>query len=272
MSQKLEVRFSSRLQAIDALHSWYTCPKDKKIVQPFRVQENKTWGSYWTLACAHRFKSLRELEKVDAVEGGHNAEVFLTFETRDRDGTQSGHMTQWGRSFLLQYYQMLSNLMGYKIGITPSNGATQAKDTTNTLRTFQLGSSGNAYQTLACMDASGSGTYGMQVGTSATANTATQDLLNTLIANGAGAGQLSYGSMGMTQPAGSAPCSYTFTRTLTNNSGGDITINEAGLVLAGNDSGSAQRNYMIIRDVTGAVTVVNTANTTGTYTLSYTIA
>lgn len=126
-------------------------------------------------------------------------------------------------------------------------------------------------QAMPTQAAAGDNTYGIQAGTGNAANTASTSGLSTLIANGGGASQLNYGSMGFTLPAGSAPESMTFTRTLNNVSGGTINITELGLVVhAAPNSGPF--NFMIIRDVVSAISVLNGANTTITGTMQYTIS
>jgi hypothetical protein len=181
-------------------------------------------------------------------------------------------MTQWGRSFLLNYYKALGYFQGFKLGVAGSALLNTITDITNTSQTFAVGGSGTFDTAMASQNVAGVATYGMEVGTGSSANVAGTIQLGTLIANGNGAGQLAYGSMGITQPAGSAPLSYTFTRTFTNNSGGTITINEAGLAFAGQNTVGGEIDYLVIRDLTGGVAVLNGANTTGTYTLSYTIS
>jgi hypothetical protein len=123
------------------------------------------------------------------------------------------------------------------------------------------------YNYLATQEAAGGGVYGIIAGTGSTANAAGTHGLATPIANGTGSGQISYGSMGITQPSGSAPLSMTFTRTLTNNSGGTITITELMLACL-----YYNQYFAITRDVFAGLAVLNGNNITFTVTIGYTIA
>jgi len=175
-----------------------------------------------------------------------------------------------GHSFLTQYYQIIQVLMNqtYNVGFSTAN----VNDTSNTPRAL-YNSAGIPAAVMATLAAAGDANSGIQVGTGNAANTGATFGLTALIATGSGAGQLNYGGEATTAPSGSAPLSFTHTRTLTNNSGGSIIIAEVGLVVHGQDSGSGSRFFMIIRDVLGvAVTVLNGNNVTFTLTMSYTIS
>lgn len=82
------------------------------------------------------------------------------------------------------------------------------------------------------MDAgAGVTTYGIVVGSGSSAVTVSDYQLGTLIAHGTGAGQLTYGAVEL--PANftisGSDAYFRFSRTLTNGSGGNVTINEIGL-------------------------------------------
>lgn len=202
---------------------------------------------------------------------GHNQETHLTFETFDYSGEQTEQFTQWGRSFLLQYYLFTSSVQNTAYGT--GAGVIAIKDTANVARSIPIATS--ASSALMCIAAPvATTTYGLVVGTDTTANTATQVALNTLIANGVGAGQLSYGVTALSSASGSTPCQYTMARNLANGSAAPIIVNEAGVYFSGAYAGPTQDYWAIIRDVNsgGLVTINNGSNTTGTYTLSYTIS
>ena len=75
-------------------------------------------------------------------------------------------------------------------------------------------------------------TKGIVVGTGTNAVAGTDYALQTLIADGTGAGQLDYGLEAYSTPTASATLvSFTHTRTFTNNSGGSITIQEVGFYI-----------------------------------------
>jgi hypothetical protein len=271
-------QFHTRTEAITELHQWYICPECGTFTQPYRIKEtapplSKTFTRTYTLACMHKFDTLPRRSRIfKAIQGGHCAEIFLTFETKEQDGHQSEHMTQWGRSFLQQYYQYLNMAQNGTYNVN-GVGTVAVEDTGGTDRTFTNNLKNSGANTIfATLALATDNTYGIQVGTDATANILDQVSLNTLIANGAAATQLGYGSMGITAVSISTPVSYTWTRTLTNTSGAGITIQEAGMVFAAKDDAPGQRLLMMIRDLTGGVVVNNLANTTGTYTMSYTVA
>jgi hypothetical protein len=194
----------------------------------------------------------------------------IEFITRDVKGKVLSRVEHECHSFLTQYYQMMYVVTSPAYAVA---GATQAiNDTGAASRNFQV--SAAAIRFFFCtQNGAASNVYGIQVGTGNAANTAATSGLQTLIADGVAATQLNYGAMGITVPSGSAPLSFTFTRTFTNNSGGTINVTEAGLVIAASDTAGTQRNVMIIRDTGfGTVAILDGANSTATYTLSYTIA
>jgi hypothetical protein len=156
----------------------------------------------------------------------------------------------------------------YNVGYTTAN----VLDTGGVSRAL-YNSAGIPSAVAATLAAAGDPNSGIQAGTGNTANAAGTFGLAALIATGSGAGQLNYGSEGITLPSGSAPLSFTHTRTFTNNSGGTIVIAEVGLVVHGQDSASGSRFFMVVRDVLGAtVSVLNGNNVTFTLTMSYTIS
>ena len=110
--------------------------------------------------------------------------------------------------------------------------------------------------------------YGIVVGTGTTAVAITQTKLVAQIGHGNGAGQLYHQAMGLSALTVSAPDAYfTVQRTLNNNSGADITIEEVGLYV------STQTNLwkiMFARDVTGGILVANAKSFVGQYTFKVT--
>lgn len=112
--------------------------------------------------------------------------------------------------------------------------------------------------------------YGAVVGTGNTAVTISDYQLDSLIAEGGGGGQLNYGSCSVAAAVVSAPnCGFTVSRTMTNNSGGDITIREAGVYFRMRSS--AFYYFCGARDVLGAPhTVLDTDTVSVQYTLQVT--
>ena len=190
----------------------------------------------------------------------------IGFDSKGRETDR----THWvGHSFLTQYYQVLFVYERSAYGSTVSTpGIFDTSGVSQTLINNPGG--GNIMSTQAGV---GLNTYGIQVGTGAGANTGATSALTTLVANGVAGGQLSYGAMGITFPTGTAPLSYTFTRTLTNASGADIILSEIGLTYAMANVATAEVYVMCIRDVLSpTVTVSNGGFRTFTGTKQYTIA
>ena len=94
-------------------------------------------------------------------------------------------------------------------------------------------------------------TFGTVVGTGNTAPTINDYVMETPIAHGAGAGQLQYGAVSWGAPSSDASVSqFTITRNFANGSGGDITVNEIGLIM-NSQYGDVELNYLTVRDVVG---------------------
>ena len=99
-------------------------------------------------------------------------------------------------------------------------------------------------------------TYGTQVGTGTTAVLPTQTALVTLIAEGVAASQLNYGATTIAVvAAGSTEVTMDITRSFANNSGGSINVQEVGLAVTSPNSIGTQHRFLVVRDLTGAVSV-----------------
>ena len=113
--------------------------------------------------------------------------------------------------------------------------------------------------------ASGDDNFGIQVGTGTNAVSINDNALQTKIVHGTATGQLQYG--GVTFGATScdtSKCECTITRDFANGSGGDITVNELGLVLQMIDVTS--KNILVARDVvSGGIAVANGQTLTVNY-------
>jgi hypothetical protein len=106
-------------------------------------------------------------------------------------------------------------------------------------------------------------------GTGTNAVTMTDYALQTLITHGSGAGQLSYGATTFGPPTTSGKTRYfEFQRSLMNNSGGDITVNEIGIYIYPT---SQSYYYMFLRDVlSSGITLSNGQALTIRYRVSVT--
>ncbi|MGI0012840.1 MAG: hypothetical protein ACREBU_05260 [Nitrososphaera sp.] len=111
--------------------------------------------------------------------------------------------------------------------------------------------------------------FGIQVGTGVAGVALADFSLATLIAEGIGVGQLNYGAMSILAPLtiGSTR-RFTAARTLTNNSGASITVNEVGFVVQA--VGAGTWNFLIERTLL-TFAIPNLATATVTYTISVTV-
>lgn len=102
------------------------------------------------------------------------------------------------------------------------------------------------------MTAGSEDTQSIVVGSGSTPVTISDYQLETQIANGLGAGQLSHQAATVNASVVSAPnCGFIVERAFVNNSGGDITARE-GAIYVGVRLGAGYNNAMVVRDVFGA--------------------
>ena len=153
-----------------------------------------------------------------------NIKMFVQFSETDIDGNiiKEGEF-QKANSLLVGF------IADYQAHVVNAATAAVAKDTAGVARAVPQSSWAN-YGT--CGGA-GDAASGIVVGTNSTAVTITDYALNTKVANGTGANQLSYA--GQTTPDTSLTVSgseayFTLSRVLTNSSGGNITIKEVGII------------------------------------------
>ena len=110
----------------------------------------------------------------------------------------------------------------------------------------------------------GDDTFGIIVGTATDPVTMADFNLYGKISHGTGSGQLNYGETSEYNDALDMQWDRGLQRSFDNNSGGDITINEIGLVMMISD-GSVNYFVMIARDVISATTVPNGGRVTVKY-------
>lgn len=125
--------------------------------------------------------------------------------------------------------------------------------------------------TLGCAAAAADATRGIVVGTGTNAVTPSDNKLQTAIAHGSGAGQLSYGSVSFTSPTtvGGTKSRITMSRTFTNNSAGNITVNEVAIYAFIADTGGYADKFCITRDLNTFTINAGTSKTV-TITLDFT--
>lgn len=115
-------------------------------------------------------------------------------------------------------------------------------------------------------------TNGLRVGTGTTAVAMDDNKLETEVAEGTGAGQMTHGASTIsTHASGSTEASFTAVRTFSNSSGGTITVTETGVYCASDNSGGTIKNFALIRDVlSSSVAVTSGQVLTVTYTIKVT--
>lgn len=118
--------------------------------------------------------------------------------------------------------------------------------------------------------------YGIIVGTGNTAPDISDNHIETIIAHGVGAGQMSYGAVTFGAPASDATTSqFTITRNFANGSGGAITVNEIALyvkavwsdpIISFQTAIGRVAYFMVLRDViAGGIAVANGQTLTVNY-------
>lgn len=146
-------------------------------------------------------------------------------------------------------------------------------DTTNTLRTFQRWMGVNLTVAFGIHTGGGDSNSGLVVGTGTNAVTINDYNLQTKVVEGSGSGQLQHSSMVYGAPTTNATGSaFRITRDFTNNSGGNITLNEIGIIAYGYDDSSTYRYFLFIRDILSpSITVNNLTTLTINYNMKTTI-
>jgi len=197
------------------------------------------------------------------LEGEMGAAIEWSVWETDHPERVKEHVIKRSESYVQQFLQMMCATMRQ----TPSSDPVATIDTGNVSRNLYLvgglfaSNVGYQWDVLA---GAGIVTFGIVVGTGAVAPTISDYALGTLIAHGAGAGQLQYSAVTFGAPASNATTSQlTITRNHANASGGNITVNEVGLYCRAWDG--TPRYIMIIRDVTGGIVVPNGQTLTVNY-------
>ena len=206
-------------------------------------------------------------------------EAFLELEVRNRSGQIMHHHRQRSHSWVRNAYNHLFCQMAAKDANDATFGAGKlsGKQTNGTVRgigyPFGYGESnsvdGTSYGLRA---AAGIDTKGIQIGSGTNAETFEDYALQTQIANGTGAGQMSYIASevhSIAYDAGTKVLRNTLIRYFNNNSGGNVNVNEVGIVAY--LQGQFSQNYMMSRDkLPATITVPNTGQLRVTYTIQLT--
>jgi hypothetical protein len=210
------------------------------------------------------------------------AEAFWQLEVKDRNGRMIRTYNQRSHSWVRNAYNLLlcqaaaipsNSSLGLAIvdtgGSTHSDSGTQpasgwSSNGASNMRIY-VGSNYGFYAP------AGVDSMGIVVGTGSGAENFNDHSLGARVSSGNGAGQLAYSAM-------DAPSISTvgtskqvvWIRYFNNNSGGDITVNEAGIYTKGTVDGSTVY-YMMCRDLlTGGVDIPDTGQLKVTYTVQLT--
>jgi len=222
-------------------------------------------------------RKFRELRRLGQELHVPIPEVFWEFEVRDGDGNVIQTLKQRSHSWVRNAYNMMFCQLAGKNGnnSTFGPGYLNVKDTGGTVRY----TSAPVGQSAADIDGTsygyrgpaGNDTWGIQVGSGTNPESFEDYMLQTKIANGVGAGQLSYIEQDphvISYNPGTRVLTNTMVRYFNNNSGGDVNVNEVALVLNQPQGGQVYGKWMQSRDrLAATVTVPNTGQLKVTYTV-----
>lgn len=200
-----------------------------------------------------------------------------------QDGKPLSVYEDRARSWVRNYYNFMTmQTMGLAPGVlgTTFGGGYLTMKNTSGLTSFAEGTTTtvsarnpiNSATDIHYRASAGIATRGIVIGTGTTAESFEHHALAALITNGTSAGQMSYGAMDApTTTYGAGKFTQTIIRYINNNSGGSITVNEAGLyctVYIGSPTASSVDTHMLARDLLSpGVAVPDTAQLKVTYTI-----
>jgi len=186
---------------------------------------------------------------------GHTLKVYCLVEVKDKGKVIYSKQFE-SHSFVAQWLQLLYGIFGQNnLSILGNSSPTENVNA----------------NPLILNAGSGNQSFGIQVG-SGTTKSINDTALDSLIANGSGSGQLSYGAMSITSPTTNTSTnqgSLSVSRSFTNNSGGSVTVSEVGVVV---QTYAANQNFysiFVIHDILSSpITLANTQVLTVTYIFS----
>ncbi len=206
-------------------------------------------------------------------------ETFWELEVR-LDGKVIQLHRQRSHSWVRNAYNMMFSELAGKNGndATYGVGKLNIKDTGGVVRSAAspVGQSSADVDgtTYGYRGPAGNDTWGIQVGLGTNAESFEDYQLQTKIANGVGAGQISYIEQDphvIAYDAGTKILSNTMVRYFNNNSGGSINVNEVALVVNQPQGGAVYGKWVQARDkLASTVTVPNTGQLKVTYTVQLT--
>ncbi|MBA7701989.1 hypothetical protein ES703_110740 [subsurface metagenome] len=175
-------------------------------------------------------------------------ELWYSVVVRDRHGKVISRERRRSRSFLKQWNQLVYVQMAQtSLSIKDTGGTSRSIDPIGT--NFKMKAD------------AGNSNYGIRVGTGTTAVAIDDYALETPIAHGTGAGQMSHLVCTVATSVVAAPsCSFLVSRSIVNNSPGVITVREAAIYMRMDDSyyGCAVRDVLTVPQAVpngGAITI-----------------
>ena len=182
-------------------------------------------------------------------------EALITLEVKDKKGKTVSKVTKPCKSFVIQFLQLL------EVHLYPSEAVT-ITDITGTPNASEEHATNFAMESPVGYDS-----LGILVGTGTTPVTNADYVMETLIAHGVGAGQLSYGATSKVTTAEVAPnVDLQLLRTFTNSSGSTINVTEIGIY------GSQTTNtILMLHEIVALTPILNGQTLTVTITLRTTV-
>lgn len=190
--------------------------------------------------------------------------IYIQAEIKDSSGkTIKKTPKQLCHSYVTALIDQLAALMGYV--------QLSVMDTGGTPRTINRSNVSAVCPILICVAGAADITYGIAVGTSPSPVSIGDIKLFTIIQSGSTSGKLQYGttSVGTPTTVGTSRV-FTISRTFTNSSGNDITVEEVGLMVDTFDSAAAFRQFLVERSLFHLI-IANGTSGTLTYTISATV-
>ena len=223
-------------------------------------------------------RKFRQLEKLGREVGVPVPQTFLEIEVKMPNGSILHHHKQRSHSWNRNAYNQLFTNMAWVgcSGATFEAGNLNFKRTAGTLFSdvrFPINNGADQInvQGKGFYAAAGDATYGIQFGSGVNAESFEDFILQTLITNGVGAGQLSYSIMTYPAPsydAGTKTLTVSWIRYGNNNSVGDVTVNEIGITATGYSGGGVGIGLMSRDHIAVPVVIPATGQLKVTYAIS----
>lgn len=174
-----------------------------------------------------------------------NLQIYKQWKIVGKDGKIRWSKRKKAHSFVVGFGQVLELLFGHSYNA--ASRTVVIKDTSAASVNFALSSSFYAQHLFSCETPAGTTTFGLLVGTGTTAPAVADYAMQTLIAHGVGANQLSYsaGTVQSTRTESTAT-KLLIQRSFSNSSGGTITVKESGLVAS--LWATSQKNVLVIHE------------------------